>query len=146
MCVLRQILGRHLTDLGVCASRLRGFVSPLSLLLCTDTHASQSRVGRVLAGKLAAGGLSRTKTPPRGKFNFFINALHPGQVTGRTQVYEEPMWVCIMRLRWVYYRAASWREGCICTWFWHAPILTQPSHRNPGSAMSTELSVGTVND
>ena len=26
--------------------------------------------------------------------------------------------------------------------FWHAPILTQPSHRSPGSAMSAESSVG----
>ena len=26
--------------------------------------------------------------------------------------------------------------------FWHAPKLTQPSHRNPGSAMSAERSVG----
>ena len=25
---------------------------------------------------------------------------------------------------------------------WHAPILTQPSHRSPGSAMSAESSVG----
>ena len=28
--------------------------------------------------------------------------------------------------------------------FWHAPKLTQPSHRNPGSAMSAELPVGNV--
>ena len=28
--------------------------------------------------------------------------------------------------------------------FWHAPKLSQPSHRNPGSAMSAELSVGNV--
>ena len=28
--------------------------------------------------------------------------------------------------------------------FWHAPKLTQPSHRNPGSAMIAELSVGNV--
>ena len=28
--------------------------------------------------------------------------------------------------------------------FGHAPKLTQPSHRNPGSAMSAELSVGNV--
>ena len=27
---------------------------------------------------------------------------------------------------------------------WHAPILTQPSHRSPGSAMSAESSVGHV--
>ena len=27
---------------------------------------------------------------------------------------------------------------------WHAPILTQPSHRSPGSAMSAESSVGYV--
>ena len=28
--------------------------------------------------------------------------------------------------------------------FWHAPKLTQPSHRSPGSAMSAESSVGNV--
>ena len=28
--------------------------------------------------------------------------------------------------------------------FWHAPKLTQPSHRSPGSAMSAECSVGNV--
>ena len=28
--------------------------------------------------------------------------------------------------------------------FWHAPKLTQPSHRSPGSAMCAESSVGNV--
>ena len=28
--------------------------------------------------------------------------------------------------------------------FWHAPKLTQPSHRSPGSAMSAESSVENV--
>ena len=28
--------------------------------------------------------------------------------------------------------------------YWHAPKLTQPSHRSPGSAMSAESSVGKV--
>ena len=44
--------------------------------------------------------LSRTKTPPRGKFNFLSTPFALRQVTGRQQVYENPCECvyCVLRL------------------------------------------------
>ena len=55
--------------------------------------------------------LSKTKTPPRGKFNFLSTPFALRQVTGRQQVYENPCECvyCVLRLGCV--DAASWREG-----------------------------------
>ena len=42
MCCLRKILGRHLTDLGVVASRLRGFVHNSDIPASADILAKAS--------------------------------------------------------------------------------------------------------
>ena len=87
--------------------------------------------------------LSRTQDPSKGQFNFFETPFALRQVTGRQQVYENPCECVYCVLRWVCV-ALRLGGGMHMHMFWHAPKLTQPSHRSPGSAMSAESSVGYV--
>ena len=86
--------------------------------------------------------LSRTQDPTKGQFNFFTTLFALRQVTGRQQVYENPCECVYGVLRWVC--VALRLGGMHMHMFWHAPKLTQPSHRSPGSTMSAESSVGNV--
>ena len=139
-----HLLGRHLTDLGVVASRLRGFVHNSPIPASADILAKAS-LSRPFSGqKAAARRLSRTQDPTKGQFNFFNDSLRPKTGHRSPAGLREPMRVCIVCLALGLCRAASWREGCTCTCLWHAPKLTQPSHRNSGSAMSAEPSVENV--
>ena len=54
------------------------------------------------------------------------------------------MRVCIMCLALGLCRRCVLEGGMHMHMFWHAPILMQPSHTSPGSAMSAESSVGNV--
>ena len=144
MCCLRKILGRHPTDLGVVASRLRGFVHNSPIPASADILAKASLSRPCSGRKPAARRLSRTQDPTKGQLNFFNDSLRTKTGHRSPAGLREPMRVCILCLALGLCRAASGREGCTCTCLWHAPKLTQPSHRNPGSAMSAELSVGNV--
>ena len=144
MCCVRKILGRHLTDLGVVASRLRAFVHNSPIPASADILAKAS-LSRPCSGRKAAGRrLSRTQDRTKRQFNFFNDSLRPKTGHRSPAGLREPMRVCILCLALGLCRAASWREGCTCTCLWHAAKLTQPSHRNPGSAMSAEFPVGNV--
>ena len=54
------------------------------------------------------------------------------------------MRVCILCLALGFVSRCVLEGGMHMHMFWHAPKLTQPSHRSPGSAMSAESSVGNV--
>ena len=54
------------------------------------------------------------------------------------------MRVCILCLALGLCRRCVLEGGMHMHMSWHAPKLTQPSHRSPGSAMSAESSVGIV--
>ena len=70
-------LGRHLTDLGVVASHLRGFVNNSPIPVSADILA-KATLSRPCSGrKAAARRLSRTQDPTKGVFNFFNNSLRP---------------------------------------------------------------------
>ena len=142
MCCLRKILGRHLMDFGIVASRLRGFVHNSPIPASADILAKASLSRPCSGQKGAARRLSRTQDPTKGQFNFSNDSLRPKTGHRSPAGLREPMRVCILCLAFGLCRAASWREICTCTCLWHAPKLTQPSHRNPGSAMSADLSVG----
>ena len=141
MCCLSKILGRHLTDLGVFALCLRGFVHNSPLPASADILAKASLSRPCSGQKAVARRVSRTQDPTKGQCNFFNDALRP--MTGHRSPagLREPMQVCILCLVLGLCRAASWSEGCTCTCLWHAPKLPKQSHRNPGSAMRAELSV-----
>ena len=129
-------------DLGVVASRLRGFVSNSPIPASVDILAKASLSRPCSGRKAAARRLSRTQDPTKGQFIFFNDSVRPKTGHRSPAGLREPMRVCILCLALGLCRAR--REGCTCTCLWHAPKLTQPNHRNPCSAMSAELSVGSV--
>ena len=68
VCAFRKILGRHLTDLGFVASRLRGFVphAPIPLLYRPPRKASMSRP--LFWPKSTSRRLNQNQDPSKGQF------------------------------------------------------------------------------
>ena len=88
--------------------------------------------------------LSRTQGPIKGQFNFFDDSLRPKiRTAGRQQVSTTGADVHTESGVGLVSRCV-FEGGMHIHMFLHAPELTQPSHRNPGSAMSVELFVGNV--
>ena len=90
MCRFRKILRRHLTDFGVVASFLRGFVHNSPIPASADTHAQPRPVGRVRAETQVPGETEQNQDPTKRQINFFSTPYALRQVTGRQQVYENP--------------------------------------------------------
>ena len=142
MCVFRKILGCHLTDLGVVASRLRGFVPhpPIPLLYRPPRKASLSRP--LFWPKSSSRRLNQKQDPSEGQI--LIKSAHPrpSTRTGVSNRFHETRVERPMRVwRWVVLRC-SLEGGMHMHMVLACPTLTPPSHRNPGSAKSAEFSVG----
>ena len=88
--------------------------------------------------------LSRTQDPTKGQINFFHDSLRPknrSQVASRFTRTHASVYIvsCVG-----FVSRCVLEGGMHMHMFWHAPKITQPSHRSPGSAMSAESSVGNV--
>ena len=83
MCAFRKILGCHLTDLGVVALRLCGFVPhpPIPLLYRPPRQASLSRP--LFGPKSSSRRLNQNQDPSKGQFQLNQRTLAPvpGQVS-----------------------------------------------------------------
>ena len=130
MCAFRKVLGRHLTELGVVASPLRGNIShpPIPLLYRPPRKASLSRP--LFWPKSSSRRLNQNQDHSKGQFYLNQRTLAPvpGQVSpsgslrlGSSVLRESGIGLCY---------AAAWREGCTCIWSWHA--LLQP-HQATGT-------------
>ena len=86
MCCLRKILGRHLTDLGVLASRLRGFVHNSPIPASADILAIAS-LSRPLSGpKSSSQETEQNPRPHQGAIKFLDDSLRPKiRTAGRQQ-------------------------------------------------------------
>ena len=98
MCRFRKILRRHLTDFGVVASFLRGFVHNSPIPASADTHAQPRGVGRVRAETQVPGETEQNQDPTKGQINFFFDSLRPKTGHRSPAGLREPMRVCIMCL------------------------------------------------
>ena len=87
MCCLRKILGHHLTDLGVVASRLRGFVHNLFIPASADILMKAS-LSRTLSGqKSSSQETEQNPRPHQGAIQFPDDSLHSKiRTAGRQQV------------------------------------------------------------
>ena len=146
MCGLKKILGRHLTDFGVCVDRCL-FVSPSTLRPFSADILERKQWSRPCSGEETDSWTTVQKPiPHEGKITFKATKDRSGQTAGSTRpqtACPDPILCWVLRVALCF---GIGRERCMHTRFGR-PILTPYQvTAAPATPMSAEGAVGVCYD
>ena len=150
VCTVRIILGRHLTDLGVCVDRC-AFISRTTLRPFYADILERKQWSRPCFRRKTDSltTVQNPKTPLRGKI-IPTPPPRPRDRSGQPAGSTRPQTTCPDRiLRWVLriaLRFAIWRERCMLTWIGMPSLAPYQATAAAGTPMSAVGAVGVCYD